>query len=359
MPPVRRKNSTARQGAESVNEPSLNDLRQQCRDKGLSDQGRKNTLIARLQQHASTSSSESCNVNTATGAAIRVGTISQSEQPTIETISTPLENSSESPLLNNAQLAHIQSIITQTVQQSVNDIATNAARAAVQAMASTPVPTPTSDAHQSELLDNATAILQTGPEMQHGSPPILPAPTTCLPYGKSFHDVPASYVKKIQSGEFFELSKLLPKNLFNATDEQPVMLTLENSVIKVKPANQSTTTVTDIEQWTTAFTTYMSVFTHAFPNRTQELLQYMSIIRHAAHRHKGVGWCIYDVKFRRKAALDQSINWSELDQQLWLILQYTKLPSKRNTLFSTMDPNIIPPRGPQGASAGTSIGPVM
>ena len=117
-------------------------------------------------------------------------------------------------------------------------------------MASAPVPTPTSDAHQSEpLLDNATAILQTGPEMQHGSPPILPAPTTCLPYGKSFHDVPASYVKKIQSGEFFELSILLPKNLFNTTDEQPVMLTLENSVIKVKPANQSTTTTTDIEQW--------------------------------------------------------------------------------------------------------------
>ena len=116
MPPVRRKNSTARQCAESVNEPSLNDLRQQCRDKGLSDQGRKNTLIARLQQHASTSSSESCNVNTATGAAIGVGTNSQGEQPTIETISTPLENSSESPLLNNGQLAHIQSIITQMVQ---------------------------------------------------------------------------------------------------------------------------------------------------------------------------------------------------------------------------------------------------
>ena len=46
----------------------------------------------------------------------------------------------------------------------------------------------------------------------------------------------------------------------------------------------------------------------------------MSLIRYAAHCHKGVGWCIYDVKFRRKAALDQSINWSELDQQLWLMI---------------------------------------
>ena len=46
MPPVRRKKTTARQRAENVNEPSLDDLRQQCPDKGLSDQGRKNTLFA-------------------------------------------------------------------------------------------------------------------------------------------------------------------------------------------------------------------------------------------------------------------------------------------------------------------------
>ena len=56
------------------------------------------------------------------------------------------------------------------------------------------------------------------------------------------------------------------------------MLTLENSVVKVKRA----TNVTEIEQWTTVLTTYISVFTHEFPNRAQEFLQYMSIIRHAA-----------------------------------------------------------------------------
>ena len=137
-------------------------------------------------------------------------------------------------MLNDAQLAQIQSIIPQTVQQSVNDIATNAARAAVQAMASTPVQTSTSDAQQSEpLLDNATAILQTEPETPHGSLRIRPAATTSVQYGQSFHDVPASYVRKIQSGEFFELSKLLPKNLLTTADEQPVMLTLENSIIKL------------------------------------------------------------------------------------------------------------------------------
>ena len=94
------------------------------------------------------------------------------------------------------------------------------------------------------------------------------------------------------------------------------MLTLENSVVKVKRA----TNVTEIEQWTTVLTTYMSVFTHEFPNRAQEFLQYMSIIRHAAQCHRGLGWCIYDFKFRRKAALNKCINWSEIDQQLWLMI---------------------------------------
>mgnify|MGYP002803547148 FL=1 len=132
--------------------------------------------------------------------------------------------------------------------------------------------------------------------------------------------MPVSYVKQIQTGEFFELFKLLPKSLFAPTNEQPVSLTLENSVIKVKTSTKSVTNITDIEQWTTAFTTYMSVFTHVFPNRAQELLQYMSIIRHAAQCHKGVGWCIYDIKFRQKAALNRTLNWAEIDQQQWLMI---------------------------------------
>ena len=60
----------------------------------------------------------------------------------------------------------------------------------------------------------------------------------------------------------------------------------------------------------------MNVFTHEFPNRSQEFLQYMSIIRHAAQCHKEVGWCIYDIKFRRKPALNHALDWAKTDQQL-------------------------------------------
>ena len=49
----------------------------------------------------------------------------------------------------------------------------------------------------------------------------------------------------------------------------------------------------------------MSVFTHEFPNHAQEFLQYMSIIRHAPQCDRGLGWFIYDIMFRRKAALNE------------------------------------------------------
>ncbi len=234
-------------------------------------------------------------------------------------------NHTEPTLLHSAQLAQIQSMITRTVQESLNDIATNAARAAVQAMSATPVSTSINEMRQNQdqlRVDEAPSSIALNSNVVLATPEALPQPQTnvSLPYGNAFHDVPASYIKQIQTGEFFELSKLLPKNLFATTNEQPVSLTLENSIIKVKTSTQSVTNITDIEQWTTAFTTYMSVFTHEFPNRAQELLQYMTIIRHAAQCHKGVGWCIYDVKFRRKAALNRALSWAEIDQQLWLMI---------------------------------------
>ena len=50
--------------------------------------------------------------------------------------------------------------------------------------------------------------------------------TSSVPYGNGFHEVPAAYVKQIQSGEFFDNQP-----------EEPIVLTLENSVIKAKKAS--------------------------------------------------------------------------------------------------------------------------
>ena len=89
-----------------------------------------------------------------------------------------------------------------------------------------------------------------------------------------------------------------------------MILTLENSVIKAKKAPNSLQKITDIEQWTTAFTTYTSVFTHQYPCWAQELLQYVTLIfeDHPITR--------YHPEFRRKAALNLTLDWSVTDQQI-------------------------------------------
>ena len=61
----------------------------------------------------------------------------------------------------------------------------------------------------------------------------------------------------------------------------------------------------------------MSVLIDKFQTRSQEFLQYVSLIRYAALcRHKGLDWAIYDFKFRQKASVSKSLNWSVVDTQL-------------------------------------------
>lgn len=140
------------------------------------------------------------------------------------------------------------------------------------------------------------------------------------------HELPAKLVKEILSGEFMELSKLLPKNVNSLQPfyDEPLTLTLENSVIRENKAKA--TCITDIEEWTLAFTAYMSVIVSKYPPHAAELLEYLSLIRYAAKYHRGLGWCVYDIKFRQKAAANRSLKWSAIDSQLWL-KTFTVAPS--------------------------------
>ena len=240
MPPIRRR--SARQLPNGVQPTqagtSGNDtasLRRQCAENGLPSHGWRNVLISRLQQHAARPTS--------------TGTAANPSLPSTST--SPQTEETRPPLFTEEHLAQIQSIVTRSVEQSVATIATNAARAAVEAMSSTPQQA--NDNTNPVVLDEIA--VNTANPSAASSVEFQPTLTTNnVPYGNGFHEVPAPYVKKIQAGEFFDLSKLLPKNMFsNNQSEDAIISTLENSVIKAKKASQPTATITDIEQWTTAF----------------------------------------------------------------------------------------------------------
>ena len=79
-----------------VTQFSIQDLRQQCLDKCLSHNGRPNSLIARLQRHASTN-------NNANKAPIRPA-LSNVQLLEVE---HEMPNQSNAVLLNSAQLARV------------------------------------------------------------------------------------------------------------------------------------------------------------------------------------------------------------------------------------------------------------
>ena len=109
MPPARNKKARRQANcatlSSSTSDTTVANFRQQCAEKGLPTQGRRNVLIARLQNHAAR------NANSAS-------------RPPVETTA----------LLTEEQLAQIQSIVTKTVEQSVSEIALNAAQPRTQAL---------------------------------------------------------------------------------------------------------------------------------------------------------------------------------------------------------------------------------
>ena len=71
--------------------------------------------------------------------------------------------------------------------------------------------------------------------------------------------------KEILTGEFMELSKLLPKdlNVLNLSPDEPLTLTVENTIIKVNKVKA--TSITDISEWTMALSAYMGALISKVP----------------------------------------------------------------------------------------------
>ena len=222
----------------------------------------------------------------------------------------------ESPqdgLLSATQLTQVQSIVQGSLNEAIEKAASAAAQPAVNTFTGSSPPATAPPTQARDFSGNDA--------QQISSPVISVSPENCSstdPAMDSVHELPAKLVEEILTGELVELSKWLPKNfnVLNPSQDEPLTLTLENSVIKINKTKA--TSIIDITEWTTAFTTYMGVLISNFLHGALELLVYMSLIRYAARYYRGLGWCIYDTNFQQKAAAYKSLKWSTIDIQLWL-----------------------------------------
>ena len=138
---------------------------------------------------------------------------------------------------------------------------------------------------------------------------------------------------KICSGKFVDFSLLLSKNYQSLEDDSQKKLQgyqdeEGNFTFKAVKPKKSTLT---IDQWSSAFNTYMSVYLTVHPDDLQGMLSYAELIRGAARDHPdSVAWRLYDEHFRSKKASDPLRPWGMIDNQLWLAMFCKPLKSSND-----------------------------
>ena len=179
-------------------------------------------------------------------------------------------------LLSAPQLTQVQSIVQGSLNEAIEKATSAAAQATVCAFSGSPPPAPAlailAGESPVDVTPTSSTVSTTNslPESQM----LSTSPGSCSRSATdtamdSVHELPAKLVKEILTGEFMELSKLLPKNfnVLNLSQDEPLTLTVE----------------------------------------------YMSLTRYAARHHNGLVWCVYNIKFQQKAATKKSLKWSTID----------------------------------------------
>ena len=129
--------------------------------------------------------------------------------------------------------------------------------------------------------------------------------------------VPDQIKQKIIQHKYINLSVLLKGAVELSEMYNGGVLQLNNTgQLESRPRSVSDK-IGNIEKWTDAFLVYCSVYLKQYPERTLEILHYMSIIREAAYKHGGFSWRLYDEQFRLRQALSVS-PWNKLNPDLWL-----------------------------------------
>ncbi|KAJ1139278.1 hypothetical protein NDU88_005653 [Pleurodeles waltl] len=111
---------------------------------------------------------------------------------------------------------------------------------------------------------------------------------------------------KICKGEFVEVLKLLHREV-----RAKELMKEEEFELAKRPRVPVT-----IENWTSAFPIYTSVYCKKYPESSVALLKFMDIIRKAQISFGGKPWAQYDEEFRVRMTADPEAKWGEIDTDL-------------------------------------------
>ena len=103
--------------------------------------------------------------------------------------------------------------------------------------------------------------------------------------------------EKIWKGEFVQLGALLVVEE-PAYSEVPMSFVQVDGQVCLKPMQAKGQQIVSIDQWTSAFFVFMTIYLERHPSRAVELIKYVDLIRKLATRFGGKGWLNYDRDFR-------------------------------------------------------------
>ena len=112
----------------------------------------------------------------------------------------------------------------------------------------------------------------------------------------------------ILTGQFVESADLIPENL--DVPEQVQHTITVSYLVPSSPSRPKRNEVIDVVTWVEYFVSLMSVVTTYAPQRSHDMLAYMSLILRTAKRFGGHAWLNYDRAFRQETAASALENWS-------------------------------------------------
>ena len=140
---------------------------------------------------------------------------------------------------------------------------------------------------------------------------VAPNPSTPpLVLASALPPVPGKAVEKILKGQFIDFKELLMDNV-------ALMTQLQELGAGAASAAGSHSRLRDISDPVTWVYCYLSFVAVLCPDpRTRELLAYGHIIMQLARSHGGVGWVVYDRRFRQQVAAGTPLSWAEINPSI-------------------------------------------